>query len=134
MLRVLRGSSVASILPFSSHAAVVKEERKEDDSSNLRLCSSCAANDQVVQAKKEHPIVKGRPECPAKRKDVKGPEWLKERAVEMGQGKRDIGTGDYIKWLVKEKKAKVIRPSCPGQGGQVGEFKISAIAWGHLGI
>jgi len=59
---------------------------------------------------------------------------LKERAKEMGKPSREIGTGDYIKWLVKEKKAKVIRPAEEGKDGQVGEYRISALAWGQLGI
>lgn len=133
------GSSapVASSLPssYKAKAAVTKNQTEEGEIVRLLLCSNCAANDQVVQAKNEHPKGKGkRAECPAKGKAVNGPDWLKERAVEMGWGKRDIGTGDYIKWLVKENKAKVIRPSGPGQGGQVGEYKISALAWGQLGI
>jgi hypothetical protein len=131
------GSSTpaTSSLPSSSKAkaAVSKNQTEEGESGRLHLCSNCAANDQVVQAKKEHPIGKGnRPECPAKGKAVNGPEWLKKKATEMGQGKRDVGTGDYIKWLVKEKNAKVIRPTGPGQGGQVGEYKVSALAWGQL--
>ena len=133
------GSSapVASSLPssYNVNAAVTKNQKEEGVSGRLLLCSNCAANDQLVQVKNEHPKGKGkRAECPAKGKAVNGPDWLKERAAEMNQGKRDIGTGDYIKWLVKEKKAKVIRPSGPGQGGQVGEYKISALAWGQLGI
>ena len=133
------GSSapVASSLPPSSNAkvAVTKNHTEEGESGRLHLCSNCAANDQVVQAKKEHPIGKGnRPECPAKGKAVNGPEWLKKKAAEMGQGKREVGTGDYIKWLVKEKNAKVIRPAQEGKDGQVGEYRISALAWGQLGL
>lgn len=133
------GSSAlaASSLPSSpkAKAAATKIQTEEGESGRLLLCSFCAANDQVVQAKREHPKGKGkRAECPGQNKPLNGPEWLKARAVEMGQGKREIGTGDYIKWLAKEKNAKVIRPTGPGQGGQVGEYKISALAWGQLGL
>jgi hypothetical protein len=133
------GSSAlaTSSLPSSSKAkaAVTKNQTEEGESGRLLLCSNCAANDQVVQAKNEHPKGRGdRAECPAKGKAVNGPDWLKERAKEMGKPSRDIGTGDYIKWLVKEKKAKVIRPAEEGKDGQVGEYRISALAWGQLGI
>ena len=84
----------------------------------------------MIQAKREHP----KAGCPAKGKAVNGPDWLKKRAKEMGQPNREIGTGEYIKWLVKEKKAKVIRPAEEGKDGQVGEYRISALAWGQLDI
>jgi hypothetical protein len=131
------GSSAlaTSSLPSSSKAKAAVTKNQTEEGVRLLLCSSCAANDQVVQAKNEHPLGKGnRSVCPAKGKAVNGPEWLKDRAAEMGQGKREIDTGDYIKWLAREKNAKVIRPTGPGQGGKVGEYKISALAWGQLGL